>query len=231
MAQKINPISLRLGLTQVWDSTLQNYGKLCNNYATIFHKQLQIYQLLTQLFKLNSFVLGTRQFNCSENSVKLTIFYSNLIYNPNLDKNISANLLKTASAWYGNRVLIRFYSKLKWFSTTSLIFNYSWFLLKQNVPLNKIFWNLCQSLKTQINSRKILHSTGGPIIGELQGFRICLSGRFDNSRNQMAKTIKYKVGSLPLTNLQSYVEFTNSEVHTKLGTCGIQLWLFYKINY
>nr|YP_008963769.1 ribosomal protein S3 [Grateloupia angusta]AGO19282.1 ribosomal protein S3 [Grateloupia angusta] len=231
MAQKINPISLRLGLTQVWDSTLQNYGKLHNNYAVIFHNQLQIYKLLTQLFKLNNFALGTKQFNHSENIVKLTIFYSNLIYYPNLDKIISVKLLKLVSAWYGNRALIRIYLSLKWFSTTSLIFNYMWFLLKQNTPLNKTFWSLCRSLKMQINSKKILHSTCGPIVGELQGFRICLSGRFDNSRNQMAKTINYKLGSLPLINLQSYVEFTNSEIHTKLGTCGVQLWLFYKINY
>ena len=231
MAQKINPISLRLGLTQVWDSTLQNYGKLYSNYTVILHKQLQIYQLLTQLFKLNNFILGTKQFNNSENSIKLTIFYSDLIYHPTLNKNTSTNLLKSLLAWHGNGALIRFYSKPKWFSTTNLIFNYTWFLLKQNVSFNKIFWNLCRTLKTQIKSRKILYSTCGPIIGELQGFRICLSGRFDNSRNQMAKTIKYKVGSLPLTNLQSYVEFTNSEVYTKLGTCGVQLWLFYKINH
>nr|YP_010881003.1 ribosomal protein S3 [Grateloupia cornea]WIA66122.1 ribosomal protein S3 [Grateloupia cornea] len=225
MAQKINPVSLRLGLTQVWDSTLQNYGKLHNNYSVILHDQLQIHQLLTQLFKLNKLILGTKQFNYSENIIKLTAFYSDL------DRSISAELLKSISKWSGNKILIRFYPKLKWFSTANLIFNYAWFLSKQNLPLNKIFWNLYRSLKMQINSKKILRSTYGPIVGELQGFRICLSGRFDNSRNQMAKTVKYKVGSLPLMNLQSYVEFTNSEIHTKLGTCGVQLWLFYKINY
>lgn len=231
MAQKINPISLRLGLTQVWDSTLQNYGKLYSNYSVILHDQLQIHQLLTQLFKLNKLILGTKQFNHSENTTKLIIFYSDLTHYPNLDRSISAELLKSTSKWFSNKTLIRFYSKPKRFSTANLIFNYAWFLSKQNLSLNRIFWNLYRSLKIQINSKKILHSTYGPIIGELQGFRICLSGRFDNSRNQMAKTIKYKVGSLPLMNLQSYVEFTNSEIHTKLGTCGVQLWLFYKINY
>nr|YP_009488804.1 ribosomal protein S3 [Grateloupia filicina]AWD77498.1 ribosomal protein S3 [Grateloupia filicina] len=230
MAQKINPISLRLGLTQVWDSTSQNYGKLYNNYSIILHNQLQIYQFLNQFFKFNKLILGVNQFNYSEDTLKLTTFYSGLTHHPDLDKNISAKLSKSVSKWSESRTLVRFYSNSKWFSTVDLIFNYTWFLLKQNITLNKIFWNLCRILKTQIHSKKILHSTYGPIVGELQGFRICLSGRFDNSRNQMAKTIKYKAGSLPLMNLQSHVEFTNSEVHTKLGTCGVQLWLFYKIN-
>nr|YP_010164458.1 ribosomal protein S3 [Polyopes lancifolius]QRM91053.1 ribosomal protein S3 [Polyopes lancifolius] len=226
MAQKINPISLRLGLIQVWDSTLQNYGKLYINYSTILHSQLQIYQFLIHFFSFNKLLLGSKQLSHSSDKVLLNITHSNLIQGS--DKNLLVQPPGFSNHFNG-KILTRLYLRLQWFSTVDLVFNYVQYLLKQNIPLNKIFLNLCRLFENQLNSKKILYSTHGPIIGNLRGFKIRLSGRFDNSRNQMAKSIKYKVGSLSLMKLQSHVEFKNSEISTKLGTCGLQLWLFYEI--
>ena len=62
----------------------------------------------------------------------------------------------------------------------------------------------------------------GLIKTELIGFKIRLVGRFDGS-NQMAKCFDQTVGTLSLTNLSIFVEYSNTEIHTKLGTCGVQI--------
>lgn len=57
----------------------------------------------------------------------------------------------------------------------------------------------------------------------LKGFKIRLSGRFEGSKTQMAKSVEYTIGSLPLTCLNSYVEFKKKELFTKSGICGLQI--------
>jgi|GEM_PF-5891287 len=90
----------------------------------------------------------------------------------------------------------------------------------QNV--NKVL-NLC------LNLNKISYFKKGPFRIKLIGFKIRLAGRFDNSRNQMAKITKYNSGSLSLSTLKNKVEYSKNEIFTKFGTCGFQIWLFYKI--
>ena len=58
MAQKINPISFRLGITQVWNSTLQIYGKSFSGYFLLLHKQLQIQNFIKRYFQKHGFQLN-----------------------------------------------------------------------------------------------------------------------------------------------------------------------------
>lgn len=83
MAQKINPTSFRLGTNQIWDSSLQIYGKSYNFYFTNFHKFLQIKNFLYRFFNFFNFLLIQEEIKISKNKLFLKIYYS---YLPNSKK-------------------------------------------------------------------------------------------------------------------------------------------------
>nr|AHX02542.1 ribosomal protein S3 [Sebdenia flabellata] len=227
MTQKINPISLRLGITQVWDSILQNYGKLNKNYSLILHKQIQFYKFLMQLLNSSKLLVSQKELQFKNNYVLVNLYYLN--ENLPISSLDLTKISKIIFQWFFVRVVLRLYLKYKLYSSINLVFNYTKYLLEQGELPTKILWNLCRFLEVHLNANKVFNSVKGPIRVNLKGFKIRLAGRLDGSKNQMAKTIEQKVGSLPLASLKSYVEFLNTEIHTKLGTCGLQIWLFYSI--
>nr|YP_008994206.1 ribosomal protein S3 [Rhodymenia pseudopalmata]AGO19258.1 ribosomal protein S3 [Rhodymenia pseudopalmata] len=228
MSQKINPISLRLGVTQVWDSTFQFYGKSNKTYQSIFHKNYQAFTFISCIHNCSEFLLGNFVAHFNRNYTSIDFFCS--ISKP--DK-ICLNLNQISdiiSCWYDSKIFLFPYQKMNWFSSTKLISNYVKFLLSQNLNPTIILKDLGSFFELQFESEKIINSVKGPLKVQLKGFKIKLTGRFDNSRNQLSKNIVNKMGALPLTSLKSYLEFTSTEIYTKLGTCGLQIWLFYKIN-
>ena len=230
MAQKINPISQKLGLIQVWQNTIQNYGKLSINYFFILQRQLQISKFLVQVFDSNFFLLAGKELFYKQNTFFFTIYYSTLL-NTKFDYVfLLTNFIKTVKGYLGDNLYIRFYLKLNWYSTTYLLTKYFQYLLKQNTSTAKTLWLICQFLEKNLNSVKILYLKNGPTKVILKGFKIKLGGRFINSRNQMAKNIEQSVGHSPLINLINHVEFLSTEIFTKLGTCGLRIWLFYEID-
>nr|YP_009295519.1 ribosomal protein S3 [Mastocarpus papillatus]AOL58003.1 ribosomal protein S3 [Mastocarpus papillatus] len=230
MAQKINPTSFRLGTTQVWDSTLQNYGKPLNVYSTILHKQLQIQKLLPRYFLLNDFLLNYQEWKIRQNKVLLSIYYSPLTYSQKVQ---SPKFLKFLPKLLKKSILIeptiRFYLKLQWSLTPNLIIWYSWHLLDKKTAPKKVILNLCKLLKSYLNFTRVSYFKLGLIETKLIGFKIKLSGKIDSS-NQMAKSLEQTLGRLSLTSLSGIVEYSNKEIYTKSGTCGVQVWLFYSIK-
>lgn len=227
MSRKINPISLRLGITQVWDSSFQIYGKVNKNYYILFHKNFQIYQFFKFTRKWSNLLITKQSIQVNKNQVFISFYHTD----PNPENN-SLKLHQISdifSKLFNLKIIFYYYSKSKWFSTIELISNYVQYLLIKNSNPSKVLQEISVFFLTQLNTKKIVNSTKGPVKVQLQGFKISLAGRFDNSKNQMAKSIYHNFGSLPLTSVKNYVEFLTSEIHTKLGTCGLQIWLFYKI--
>jgi ribosomal protein S3 len=58
---------------------------------------------------------------------------------------------------------------------------------------------------------------------ELKGFKLQMSGCFESSRNQMAKTIKCNFGTIPLTKLNGYIDYSKTTFFTKFGSCGLKI--------
>lgn len=229
MAQKINPISFRLGITQVWNSTIQVYGKSFNIYFLILQKQIQIQEYLIRFFQLNNFLLNYQEWKIHKNKIFLNVYYSLSFYSKTTRNLLFLKQLsELISRWFSNEIFIRFYLKPQWSSTSNLIVAYTQYLLEQKTTPKKIIWNLCKFLKAYMKSTKISYFKFGVLKTSLTGFKIRLSGRFDDS-NQMAKKFEQTVGSLSLTNLESFIEYSNKEIPTKSGICGIQVWLFYSI--
>lgn len=132
--------------------------------------------------------------------------------------------------WFNlkKKLIIKLYNNSK-VDNTYILLNYIEYLFNNlNYSVKKISIILALLLKKKLNSKKVVFLKNGPVDLIFKGYKIKLSGRIDNQKNQMAKSIIFKEGSLTLTNLNSYIDFKNINLNTKLGVCNIKIWLFYK---
>nr|YP_010199711.1 ribosomal protein S3 [Gracilaria flabelliformis]UAD89669.1 ribosomal protein S3 [Gracilaria flabelliformis] len=231
MTRKVNPISLKLGLTQVWDFTIQNYSKLNDCYALSFLKQLQIENIVGKILKVNKFLVNDKEFWYFNNKLFLNIYIVE-VFNNQVDKYLFLiqKLSKLVFNWFSLKIYLRIYKRIYWITTSNLILSYASYLFEQNKSPNKILWQICIFLNKHRHCSKIIYSTKGIRLVHLKGFKVRLVGRFDNTKSQMAKSIQQSSGSLSLISLKNQVEFMQKNLYTKLGSCGLQIWLFYEIN-
>nr|YP_009511942.1 ribosomal protein S3 [Melanthalia intermedia]AXI97869.1 ribosomal protein S3 [Melanthalia intermedia] len=231
MARKINPVSFRLGALQLWDFTLQNYGKLTYNSILHFYKRLQIKKVINQILSLNRFLPGSKELWFYNDKLFLIIYFANQSFDKNkLYSPLIENISKIFLKYFSIETYLRVYIKTNHVLTSNLLINYTKYLLQQNKNFVKILWYLCQFSENHLNSKKIIYSDQGIRLAYLRGFKIRLVGRFNDSRSQMAKTIQQGLEFQSLMCLRNYIEFFQDEIHMKSGSCGLQIWLFYELN-
>jgi hypothetical protein len=226
MSQKINPISFRLGLSQVWNNTFQLYGKNLPSYISFLYLKLTLYNYLRRYLDSKQVFLGSLYWFILKDKVVLLIIYESCL-NSNLLKLEKLNLLlHFLTNWNLKLYLLK---QTSWVNTPSLIISYILYNRKKNFSLKKILKRVTFILNSHLNSKKIVYNIKGPIFLRLKGFKIKISGRFDNTRNQMSKTLSNSGGNLPLSKLNSYIEYHNSKIYTNSGLNNLQVWLFYTI--
>nr|YP_010199836.1 ribosomal protein S3 [Hydropuntia urvillei]UAD89844.1 ribosomal protein S3 [Hydropuntia urvillei] len=230
MTRKINPKSLRLGLTQVWDLTIQNYNKF-DSYILFIFKWLQINSVITRILRSNEFLISDKEFLYMGDKLFLNVYIPNSILESN-DKYFLTlhELSKILVNCFSLKIYPRIYKKVNSTTMSNLILSYAIYLFEYNNNPNKILWQICQLLKGHLDNGRVIYCTKGIRMVYLKGFKIQLVGRFDNTKSQMARSIQYNLGSLALVSLKSYVEFSHKDLHTKLGSCGLKVWLFYEIG-
>nr|YP_009019510.1 ribosomal protein S3 [Gracilaria salicornia]AHG53097.1 ribosomal protein S3 [Gracilaria salicornia] len=231
MARKVNPISLRLGLTQVWNLTIQNYGKLNYCYMSSFLQYWRTRNIIAKILKFNKFLINDKELWYINNTLFLNIYMVDLVKkHSDMYLFLIKELSKLVCKWFSLKVDLRIYKRISWMTTSNLMLSYVSYLFDENRNLNKILWQVCTFLKKHLHKGKVVYSTKGIRIAYLKGFKIRLVGRFDNTKSQMAKSIQQGSGSLSLLSLKNQVEYMQKNLHTKLGSCGLQIWLFYEIN-
>lgn len=231
MARKVNPISLRLGLTQVWNLTIQNYGKLNYCYMSSFLQYWRTRNIIAKILKFNKFLINDKELWYINNTLFLNIYMVDLVKkHSDIYLFLIKELSKLVCKWFSLKVDLRIYKRISWMTTSNLMLSYVSYLFDENRNLNKILWQVCTFLKKHLHKGKVVYSTKGIRIAYLKGFKIRLVGRFDNTKSQMAKSIQQGSGSLSLLSLKNQVEYMQKNLHTKLGSCGLQIWLFYEIN-
>nr|YP_009988291.1 ribosomal protein S3 [Gelidiella acerosa]QNM39429.1 ribosomal protein S3 [Gelidiella acerosa] len=232
MAQKTNPIGLRLGLTQVWGTILQNYGNKNKFYSSFILKQFVLNNFLQKYihtktnYSLNKIVI---ELNCKSSKLKFSYAIKKNTLNTKL-LNLYEQPLRQLCTSMHSCSNIEVFRELNSSITARLITSYVNYLFEQKLPLKLILASLENLLKDNLNLGKIIMLRNGVTKVVLKGFKLKISGRFDNTRNRMAKNYEQSYGSLSLAQLKSYVEFHSQTVFTKLGTCTIQVYLFYEIK-
>nr|WDA66122.1 ribosomal protein S3 [Phymatolithon calcareum] len=228
MSQKINPISIRVGVFQLWNTNLPKYGKTFKCYTKFLRKQSKIITYLKHF--LENYNLLIENISLCFNSC--TVFINVFVTKPNTSKIFPKTnlLIKTIYYWLKIPVILTFYKKLSLTNSAFLINNYVAYLVLQGILPKKLLQVIYKMLKDQSMKVKLVQTTQGINKVILKGFKLRLSGCFETSRSQMSKTIKCNFGLLPLTKLKGYVEYSNSIIYTKFGSCGLKIWLFYELQ-
>nr|YP_009988337.1 ribosomal protein S3 [Gelidiella flabella]QNM39613.1 ribosomal protein S3 [Gelidiella flabella] len=233
MAQKTNPIGLRLGLTQVWDLALQNYGGKNKFYSNFILKQITLNNFLQYyLYSKASNFIDKAYVELDYKNIVLRLSYTakELAVNAqqlNFDERKVKEKLETIHIC---KTRIEIFHNYNFFITANLVAFYVKSLCEQKFSLKSIMLNLENFLKDNLDATKIVVLKNGVSVITFKGFRLRISGRFENTRNGMAKSYEQSYGSLSLIRLKNYVEFCSQPIFTKLGTCTFQVCLFYEIK-
>nr|YP_009660492.1 ribosomal protein S3 [Corallina chilensis]QCS25440.1 ribosomal protein S3 [Corallina chilensis] len=229
MSQKINPTSLKLGILQLWNFNLPKYGKHFQNYK----RRIQIYKhicyYLKYVLRNHQLLLNKINIRCINQQVFITV--SLFCLQPNFTLLNKNSLLSTIFNWIKTPLILHFYQTFFLSSSSFLLSNYITYLLKEkNISAKKLLQQVYLLLKPQSKTPKLVYTTSGIQVVNLKGFKIQFSGCFESSRSQMAKTIKCNFGSVPLTKLNGFIDYSNNTIFTKFGTCGLKIWLFYEFK-
>lgn len=231
MAQKTNPIGLRLGTNQVWDLIVQKYGKRQKSYLNFLKEQFLFNHFFIQHIEFKNIGLFVQKYFIAKyNSNNISITYNTNLFLPGdvLSKKLVKKTQLVLKDTFEVEANIKLFYSSKSILTANLLTSYVNYLFEKNFTLKKIVSNLISFLKYQLGAKKIVYLRNAVQELELIGFKIKVSGRFENTRNRMAKTYEQNIGFLSLTCLKNVIEFHNQVIYTKLGTCSFQVWLIYK---
>lgn len=230
MSQKINPVSFKLGILQIWSIIFPKYGKSFKSYNRIRYLSINIINYIIQFFQSNKILIDSINIWFINNKTILINIVSFSTRKPWFfnKRNI---LLKVLGYWIKIPIILNIYKKNTFTNSSFLILNYITFLITQDQSPKKTFQSIYFLVKDQASKIKLIKTVNGFKKVQLKGFKLKFSGCFETSRTQMTKSIKYNFGSLPLTRLNGYTEYSNSTLYTKLGSCGLKIWLFYEFKY
>ena len=203
MGQKVNPISLRLGINRSWDSIWfskkREYGKfLIEDYK------------IRQYVKKNVVNSGVSQVLIERTSKKciITIYTSRPGFvigkkGSDIDK-IKKNLGKISSTEVSLNI-----KEVK----------------KPELNAYLVAENIAQQLVKRIAFRKTMkRAIQSALRLGAKGIRVCLAGRL--AGNEIARTEWLREGSVPLHTFRAEVDYAEAEALTAYGIIGVKVWIY-----
>jgi len=203
MGQKVNPISLRLGINRGWDSVWfakkKEYGKLL----------IEDYKI-REYIKKNIVNSGVSQVTIERTAKKciVTIFTSRPGFvigrkGSDVDK-IKKNLSKI--------------------STSEVSLNIKE-IKKPELNAFLVAENIAQQLVKRIAFRRAMKKAIQSALRlGAKGIRVCLAGRL--AGNEIARTEWLREGSVPLHTLRADVDYAEAEALTTYGIIGVKVWIY-----
>ena len=203
MGQKVNPISLRLGINRGWDSIWfakkRDYGKFLIEDFNI-----------RKYIRKNVVNSGVSQIIIERTSKKciITIYTSRpgfVIGKKGSDiEKIKKNLSKI--------------------STTEVSLNIKE-IKKPELNAYLVAENIAQQLVKRIAFRKTMkRAVQSALRLGAKGIRVCLSGRL--AGHEIARTEWTREGSVPLHTFRANVDYAETEALTTYGLIGVKVWIY-----
>ena len=202
MGQKVNPISLRLGINRTWDSRW--FAK--TDYATFLHEDIKIRQVLQKRLAQ----AGVSRIIVERPAKKARITIHSARPGVVIDKK-GADIEKlraelgqiTGAEVHLNIVEVR----------------------KPEIDAQLIAENIAQQLERRVAFRRAMkRAVQSAMRLGAQGIRINCSGRLGGS--EIARIEWYREGRVPLHTLRADIDFGRGTAFTTYGTCGVKVWVF-----
>lgn len=208
MGQKVNPISLRLGLNRKWDSSWTSK----ETYPDITYSDLEIKKYLNKFFLNHNIILG----NCSILRKASSISIYSFLYDTQ-SKSDNLNIEKLSSVlekYTNNRVDIHIFKVSNTLASASFLAKDIVRDLEKRVPFKEVLREVLRNVR-----RSSTH------LG-VRGVKISCSGRFGGAA--IARKEWIKEGRLPLQTLDSFVDYSSETAFTLHGSFGVKVWIYYE---
>lgn len=202
MGHKINPIGFRLGINRTWDSRW--YAD--DNYADLLHEDLKIREFLND--KLKNASVSKIIIERPAKKARITIYTARpgvVIGKKGADiEKLRLEVAKRTGAEVSlNIVEVR----------------------KPEIDSQLVADNIAQQLERRVSTRRALkRAVQNAMRMGAEGIRINCAGRLGGA--EIARTVWYREGRVPLHTLRADVDYAQSSAHTTYGVCGIKVWIY-----
>ena len=202
MGQKVNPISLRLGINRTWDSRW--YAD--DQYPELLHEDLKLRKFLFD--RLQQAGVSRVVIERPAKKARITIHSARpgvVIGKKGADiEKLRLEVVRmTNSDVHLNIVEIR----------------------KPEIDAKLVAENISQQLERRVAFRRAMKRSvqSAMRLGAL-GIRINCGGRLGGA--EIARMEWYREGRVPLHTLRADVDYGTATAHTTYGTCGVKVWVF-----
>ena len=202
MGHKINPIGFRLGINKTWDSR----WFADTNYADLLHEDLKIRKFLSK--KLETASVSKVIIERPAKKARVTIYTARpgvVIGKKGADiEKLRLEIAKLTNAEVSlNIVEIR----------------------KPEIDAQLVADNIGQQLERRVSTRRALkRAVQNAMRMGAEGIRINCAGRLGGA--EIARTVWYREGRVPLHTLRADVDYATASAHTTYGVCGIKVWIY-----
>ena len=203
MGQKVNPISMRLGINKTWDS---RWYANKNEYAVLLKEDIKMRKKIFKDLKnaaISKVIIERPHKKC------LVTIHSG---RPGLiigKKGVEIENLK---------------NKLQKFTGSDVVVNIVE-VRKPEINATLVAENIAQQLERRVGFRRAMkRSVQSAMRIGAQGIRINCGGRLGGA--EIARTEWYREGRVPLHTLRSDVDYGVASAHTTYGICGIKVWIY-----
>ena len=203
MGQKVNPISLRLGINRGWDSVW-------------FAKKREYGKFLIEDYKIRDYIKK----NVTNSGV------SQVIIERTTKKCIISIYTSRPGFVIGKKGsdIDKIKKNLQKISTTEVSLNIKE-VKKPELNAYLVAENIAQQLVKRIAFRKAMkRAMQSALRLGAKGIRVCVAGRL--AGNEIARTEWLREGSVPLHTFRADVDYAEAEALTTYGIIGVKVWIY-----
>ena len=203
MGQKVNPISLRLGINRTWDSRW--FAE--DDYADLLLADLEMRKYLEK--KLAAAGISHIVIERPAKKARVTIYCARpgvVIGKKGQDiETLKKDLTKMAG---GNEVSVNIVE-----------------VRKPEIDAKLVAENVAQQLEKRISFRRAMKRAVQSALRQgAEGIKISCGGRLGGA--EIARTEWYHEGRVPLHTLRADISYGSATAFTTYGTCGVKVWIY-----
>ena len=206
MGQKVNPISLRLGINRNWSSTWFDE----KNFSDRLKEDIILRKFINKKYESAS-ISGVEIIRTSK-KVSVTI-------------NTARPGLVIGKGGSEVDSLKKILKKLIGYDVQVNVFE-----IKRPTTIARLVGqNIAQQIEKKINYRRAVKKSIQSTMGlGASGIRVCISGRLNGA--EIARSETFREGRVPLHTLRANIDYAIVEAHTTYGIIGIKVWIFNEKN-
>ncbi len=202
MGQKTNPVGLRLGINQDWDSVWFDE----KNYASKLHEDIILRNYISN--RLGHASIARVEISRTPKRVSVTIHTARPGIVIGRGGSEVESLKKELKKFMGYDVNINV-SEIK----------------RPGLRASLVGQNIAQQLEKKVNYRRaVKKAIQSTMSMGAEGIRVCVSGRLNG--NEIARSETYREGRVPLHTLRAKIDYKITESHTSYGIIGVKVWIY-----